>query len=136
MKESNVQLIGKPRIRKVSFETNNAFVFDKDIELDIDNNVTVLKACESEICEAQVILQLSVFKKAELEEVPFQVEIEIEGLFSWDQNTEGDSTLLERALRQNAPAVLYSYIRPIVTNLTVEANMPPLVLPLMNFTEK
>jgi len=39
-------------------------------------------------------------------------------------------------LRQNAPAALFSYLRPIVTQITVEANIPPLVLPLMNFTEK
>jgi preprotein translocase subunit SecB len=39
-------------------------------------------------------------------------------------------------LRQNAPAALFSYLRPIVTQISIEANMPPLILPLMNFTEK
>ena len=39
-------------------------------------------------------------------------------------------------LNENAPAILYSYLRPMITTITVDANLPPLVIPLMNFREQ
>jgi len=66
----------------------------------------------------------------------FKLDIEIQGCFAWDDMLDKDTEQLDTLLRQNAPAALFSYLRPIVTQITVEANIPPLVLPLMNFTEK
>ena len=68
-----------------------------------------------------------------MEEVPFQFNMEIEGLFTWTEELGEKEELLETMLSQNAPAILYSYLRPLITLITVEADMPPLVIPLMNF---
>lgn len=38
-------------------------------------------------------------------------------------------------LRANGPAILLSYIRPYITNITVRDGFPPLILPVMDFTE-
>lgn len=133
MKESSLQLIGKPKVKKVLFETNSDFQFSADIKLDIDTHVQVMRSCVPDECHAQVVLNLSIFKKIVKEEAPFQIEVEIEGLFNWSEEAEENPEFINRVLKQNAAAVLYSYIRPLITNLTVEANMPPLVIPLMNF---
>ena len=64
---------------------------------------------------------------------PFQFNMEIEGFFTWTEELGAKKELLETMLNQNAPAILYSYLRPLITLITVEADMPPLVIPLMNF---
>ncbi len=135
MKESSFQLVGKPQVTKVQFEINKDFVFEKEVALEISNNVRVLKNSNEKKNESIVILSIDVFPSEELADVPFKMEIEIQGCFIWDEILANDNVQLDAMLKQNAPAVLYSYLRPIITLVTVEANMPPLVLPLMNFIE-
>ena len=135
MKESNFQLVGKPQITKIKLDVNKDYIFEKEVTLEIDNNILVQKSADEQEKESIVVLKVRVFTSKELSVVPFKLDIEIQGCFAWDGVLDNDTAQLESMLRQNAPAVLFSYLRPIVTLMTVEANMPPLVLPLMNFIE-
>lgn len=134
LKESSFYLIGKPKITKILFEINKNFVFSDEVPLKVNNNVQIMKNTDAQKMESIVVLSFGVFASETLSDVPFKIDMEIEGHFSWDEKLS-QSTQLEDMLRQNAPAILYSYIRPIITLITVEANMPPLVIPLMNFCE-
>ncbi len=135
MKESNFQLVGKPQITKIKLDVNKDYIFEKEVTLEIDNNILVQKSADEQEKESIVVLKVGVFTSKELSVVPFKLDIEIQGCFAWDDVLDKDTVRLEAMLRQNAPAVLFSYLRPIVTLMTVEVNMPPLVLPLMNFIE-
>ena len=135
MKESYFQLVGKPQITKIKLDVNKDYIFEKEVTLEIDNNILVQKSADEQEKESIVVLKVGVFTSKELSVVPFKLDIEIQGCFAWDDVLDKDTVRLEAMLRQNAPAVLFSYLRPIVTLMTVEANMPPLVLPLMNFIE-
>jgi preprotein translocase subunit SecB len=134
LKESSFYLIGKPKITKILFETNKNFVFSDEVPLKVNNNVQIMKNTDAQKTESIVVLSFGVFASETLSDVPFKIDMEIEGHFGWDEKLS-QSTQLKDMLRQNAPAILYSYIRPIITLITVEANMPPLVIPLMNFCE-
>jgi len=135
LKESNFQLIGKPRITNLQYSTNKDFVFGNDLKLQINNQIQVIHGEDEDQHEALEVLNLGVFRTAEFKDVPFVINLEIEGLFKWDEHLEKKKDMLEIMLKQNAPAILYGYLRPIITFVTVEANMPPLVIPLMNFNE-
>lgn len=135
LKPSNFQLIGKPRVTKKNFQLNKEFDFPEEVSLEIDNNIKVVKTSEEDMI-ATVILNLKFFNASDLTEVPFKLEIEIEGMFQWGETVEEDTADLETLLYQNAPAILYSYLRPIITSASIEANLPPLVIPLMNFSEE
>lgn len=65
-------------------------------------------------------------------EKDFTMDVSIEGYFKWSNTSEND---LEKLLITNAPAVLFSYIRSIVSNTVVYAGLPPIILPLINFNE-
>jgi preprotein translocase subunit SecB len=136
MKESSFQLIGKPQVTNIRFEVNKDYIFNKEVTLEINSNIRVLRNSREQKKESIVILSIGIFSSKELPDVPFKLDIEIQGCFAWDGVLDNDTAQLESMLRQNAPAALFSYLRPIVTLITVEANMPPLVLPLMNFIEK
>ena len=134
LKPSGLQLINKPRITKNMFQVNKDYDFTGEVLLEIDKNVKVTEVSNEEMI-AMVTLHLMFFKDKDFKEVPFKLELEIEGLFGWEKELEENPTQLEILLRENAPAILYSYLRPIITTTSIDANLPPLVIPLMNFRE-
>ncbi len=134
MKPSSFQLINKPRVTKNIFQVNSEYDFSNEVLLEIDKNIKVAKKLKEEMV-ATVILELRFFENKDLNQVPFKLEMEIEGIFEWDEELEDNPNQLEILLKENAPAILYSYLRPIITTTSIDANLPPLVIPLMNFRE-
>ena len=47
MKESNFQLVGKPQITKIKLDVNKDYIFEKEVTLEIDNNILVQKVLMS-----------------------------------------------------------------------------------------
>ena len=135
LKESRFQLVGKPKITKILFETNKEFVFKDKVQLEMNNNIHIIKNSDEQKNDSIIVLNIGIFASKNLSDVPFRLDLEIEGHFMWDDKLTDDAFQLDSMLKQNAPAILYSYLRPIITLITVEANMPPLVIPLMNFFE-
>ena len=135
MKESNFQLVGKPKLNKFQYKTNDEFCFGEEISIEMDTNIQVSRGIDENAQQALVLLTIGIFNNRDVKEAPFVIEIEVEGHFSWTDDFDKNNQLLESMLKQNAPAILYSYVRPLITLITVEANMPPLVIPLINFQE-
>ena len=124
MKESVFQINGKPKINRFNFLLNPDYELNNEISLEINNDVQIMKGIDENSNQAFVLLKIEVFKNQPFEKVPFTIELEIEGHFMWTQET--DEETVEVLLRQNAPAILFSYTRPLITLITVEANLPPL----------
>lgn len=132
MKPSNFQLMEKPSVTKNIFMINKDFDFQGEVSLEIDSDIRVIDEIGIPMASI-VVLNLKFFKNSEFKNVPFSLEIEIEGVFGWDEDLEKNPEQLEVLLRNNSPAILYSYLRPIITTTSVDANLPPLVIPLMDF---
>jgi len=135
MKESNFQLLGKPKLNQFQYQTNDEFCFKDEVSIEMDTNIRVSRGIDENALQALVVLTIGIFTKRDVKESPFVIEIEVEGHFRWTDELDKNNERLENMLKQNAPAILYSYARPLITLITVEANMPPLVIPLMNFQE-
>lgn len=88
MKESNFQLTGNPKLNSFSLETNKEYKFDEELALEIDNNIRIIKGTEEHAQKAIVVLKIGIFTLQELCKVPFQIKIEIEGYFNWDDELE------------------------------------------------
>lgn len=74
--------------------------------------------------EMIVSLQVNIFEKANEKNYPFEMMVQLRGFF-----TMSDSTI---NLDSNAIAILYPYIRSIVSVYTSSINVPPLILPVIN----
>lgn len=133
LKVSNFKMVGKPKLINIQFETNEDYKFEDGVSLEINNQVIVRKDEQSH--QAKVILNVGVFNSKGIKEVPFKMDMSIEGYFKWDEELQKNTSQLEKLLKQNSPAILYSYLRPIITIITADADLPPLVIPLMNFVE-
>lgn len=61
-------------------------------------------------------------------EYPFRLEVIVVGQFEID----GDVKNNVREFQANAVAILFPYVRALVTNCTANANVVPLILPTIN----
>lgn len=128
MEKSHFQ-IKSERIFDVKFTLNKNFKFSKEgIPLDIEFKTNIEKISEN---EASVILYLKIFHEEISQSDPFYIEIGVEGVFVWDSECND----VDKLLKINAPSVLMSNLRSIISQLTVYAGVPPLILPLIDFTK-
>ncbi|MDK0920051.1 protein-export chaperone SecB [Clostridium perfringens] len=128
MKKSKLQF-RNPILTKVEYKINDSFNKEGEIKLKIDLATSINKGDG----EAIVEVLLKVFDKEKLNEVPFFIEIGMKGKFEWADNS--DNALIDKLLETNGPAILISYIRPYISNLTSGSGFLPLVLPLFDLSE-
>lgn len=63
-------------------------------------------------------------------DIPFYLSVNISGFF----NLLGEETD-ETFINQNALAILFPYLRSLVTTVTVNAGIPPIILPAVNIIQ-
>lgn len=109
-------------VNDVKFKSNKIQDDKKVLKLtfDIVNSTKVNKERD----KMEIILKLNIFKGQE--ESPFNMEVEISGFFELEG--EDDITRYEA----NAIAIMYPYLRAIVSTYTASANVSPVILPAIN----
>ena len=114
-------------VKKIVFETNEKYINkNEEIELpfEFDTN-TIIKDDKMEI-----ELGTTIFQNAEENDYPFEMEVILKGYFGVE-NAQSDIKFFEK----NAIAILFPYLRAIVSTYTVNANVAPILLPAMNINE-
>ena len=70
------------------------------------------------------------------EEVPFKLKVEIEGTFLYDMEEDQNKIGFKNLLNTNAVAILYPYLRSLVSSLTGMSNeFTQLILPTVNVAQ-
>lgn len=130
MKPSKFQFLN-PYLEEVNFVANPNFISsEEDSGLEMKNIFNVeVKRSKSEN-RANVGLELEI--NPENEQAPFKLRIKVASDFKWEDLEE---KTVESMLNYNAPALLLSYMRPIVASLTNSSNFPAYNLPFINFRE-
>lgn len=91
-------------------------------------------AIEGNPLAARVRMSFSIFEEKDLKDVPFRLINVVEGDFGWTNDIPAEQ--VSALLKTNAPAVLMSYIRPIISIQTSFAGFPALIIPLVDFTSE
>lgn len=125
MKESIFQF-SDPKLRALRFKVNENFSQESYKGFTFTNNV--FKSIVEENREAIVSLELSIGDVNE--NCPFNIELEIYAKFKCD-----DEAMFKKLIDTNAPAMLLSYARPIISLITSQSGYPALNLPFMNFAQ-
>lgn len=113
-------------VKKIYFELNKSFDFttQKEVQLSPKFNRDILK-----IDENTVAVDLSI--NIDEGDIPFLINIQIEGVFKLEKwEISENRTLIEN----NAVAILFPYLRALVTLVTSNANLNPYILPVMNIS--
>lgn len=107
-------------VKRVNFEYNEEFKDDSaNLDIDIDKNIEYIKN------KMIVTLEVNLFSKTE-KRYPFKMNVEVKGFFEIENNDENIN------FEPNAIAILYPYVRAIVSTYTSNANVMPLILPSIN----
>ena len=130
MKKSGFQLVNQ-KLRSVNYELNTNYKLSTEsIPLEITGTRKIIHL---ENNHAKVIFTIEIFSKTDSSKAPMKATISHEGEFSWDDSFTKEQ--IESLLKHNAPAILLSYDRSILSMLTAYSNLPVLMLPLINFVE-
>ena len=116
-------------VKSISFQANEkCYCMDDQVELDFDFDI------RSSIEENKLIIELSsiIFPNAVTQNYPFEMEVVLKGFFSIDS---ADNNVDISFFKTNAVAILFPYLRAIVSSYTANANIAPVILPAMNINE-
>lgn len=130
MKESFFK-IKNQYTEEIIFKKNLSFtgnINDLDFEFDFDNKIQKI-----ENNKAIVKFTLNIFKESK--EYPFYISVTQTGIFEWDEQVNEYPLSIDTLLNINAPALLLSYIRSIVSQATAFSGYPSFVIPLINFNK-
>lgn len=108
-------------VDQIIFKYNRNF---KDKPVDID--FSILKNTKKIDNKMEVTLETTIFENAETNNYPFEMMVKLTGFFTEENNDE------KIDFEPNAIAILYPYVRSIVSTYTANANVNSLTLPTIN----
>ncbi|WP_343002858.1 protein-export chaperone SecB [Intestinibacter bartlettii] len=114
-------------ITNVRFSINEDFEGENGVELDVSFKTSIKTSNNG---KAIINLTAIVFENCVQNNYPFELEINIQGYFSFDNNLN-DEDVLKRC-KVNGTSILFPYLRSAITDVTKIANVNPLVLPSIN----
>lgn len=121
-----------PALLKLDYVINEEFknVDEKEIKINLKVETQISK--EEDADDAIVVLCVTIGGKTE--DSPFYVYAEEGAKFRWEKEAY-DEVAVDKLLRQNAPALLLSYLRPLIANITGASPYSAYDIPFMNFRE-
>lgn len=118
-----------PRLISIEFNFSKEARIDKTYS--ISQNISIKKTKNAN--SAFVQMEYSCGDKDGQNEQPFFIKAVMEAKFLW-KNIADDK--VDSFLDVNAPSLLISYLRPIVSSVTTYAGITPFSIPFMNFSKK
>ncbi|MFR5508265.1 MAG: protein-export chaperone SecB [Clostridia bacterium] len=110
------------KVNKVEFKTND--IKQQKQVWNLKFNINNITEVNKERNKMKITLIINIFEG--LEDAPFSMNVEISGFF--ELAGEDDITRYEA----NAIAIMYPYLRAIVSTYTASANVSPVILPAIN----
>ena len=118
-------------IEKMVFEINNEFQPNEPTPLDIkfDNHISV------NIADHKAIINLgcTIFEDFKEKNYPFFMLAKIKAFFDFESSLTDEE--VKKLLEINGTAIVFPYLRMIISNLTVNSGLPPLILPTVNISK-
>lgn len=114
-------------VNYVDFKLNRNFE-EQAIDIDFDINRKVEYDSNNENI-AYVTVEVLIFENAEQNNYPFTFKVSIEGKFEVHATDEEEKW---NFTHKNAVAILFPYVRSLISTYTANANVPPLILPPIN----
>lgn len=132
MKNSRFQF-ENPVLKSLDFKINNVSEALDISSVEMQNEIKVNTKRHKE--KPTAIVELSVIIGTEDDSSPFYIEATIGSRFIWDEDKYDEETI-DSLLKMNAPSLLLSFIRPIISNITNVSPYPAYNIPFIDFTDK
>lgn len=121
-----------PSLIGLEFGANEEYSCSENKEVNITINMSVKVEKKDGRNEAKVSLTAELGEKGGV--TPFYVTAIECADFRWKENL--DEEKVDKLLNQNAPSLLLSYLRPVISQLTGASPFGAVNIPFMNFTNQ
>ena len=118
-------------VKDINFVLNENYESYEDLELDLQFNHEIQLDYEGK--KAIIILECTVFENYIENNFPFKLEVGLVGFFEFDTDLSEKET--EVILETNGTAILFPYLRTLISTITTNACIPPLIIPTMNISK-
>lgn len=115
------------RITSYSFQVRDGF--DSSAR-DITQEINIQKKTSP---ESPRTVDIKLFVGVTAKDASLELKIELVGKFQ--AHPEMPENLFEKISNQNAPAILYPFARAFIASMTAQANIPPIILPIVNLSK-
>lgn len=115
-----------PELSNLEFLINDEFNEDKFEGIDISGDTKIARSKNSRTALVSFHLCLG----AKNDSSPFSVDITMQSHFEWDESM--DENLIDKLLKGNAPTLLLSYMRPIVSVITTNSKFHKFNIPYLD----
>ena len=127
MEKQNKIHLKRTFVKSVNFEYKKDFT-----EGELDTSVNIKKEC---IFKEDKDKEYIILFKGSFKNEIFDLEIEFVAVF-------GTSEIIDESFKESifvkssSPAIAFPYLRSFISTLTLNAGLPPLILPAYNFTKE
>ena len=105
---------------------------EDDVQVNLQRRI-IRDTEKKPLAYVELTVQLNKKENTIREDACFVAEVTLQSAFKWDESVNDDSA--NKLLQINAPALLVSYARPILTQLTAASPVPTYNLPFINMDE-
>jgi preprotein translocase subunit secB len=128
MEEQNKIHLKRAFVKSINFE------YKKDIteEDQLDTSVNIRK---EPIFKEGIDNEYVIFFNGAFENEIFDLKIEFVAIFGTSEAID-DNFKKSTFVKINSPAIAFPYLRSFISTLTLNAGLPPLILPAYNFTKE
>ncbi len=120
-----------PTLKELSFCINENFDNQSNHKVQVKMEMSTHIFKSSKPNEASVSLTVEIGEKSEKN--PYWIKGTEQANFRWEDEVSEDMS--ERLLKQNAPSLLLSYLRPIIAQVTASSSYDAYNIPFINFAE-
>ena len=132
MPKTSILQFNNYEVEELSFKSIQVTNGQHEFELHPDFQQNVV-ACGEDEYDVHLSVEISGTNERPL---PFYLKVALVGHFIFcGEETNISSEMKEQIIRRNTISILFPFLRSIVATLTTSANIPTLLLPIMNFAE-
>jgi len=123
-----------PTLEEVYFHINEDFIPSDFIGFDnMDYTIKIKELNQEDEKDDKSLVSFHLNIGSKENRYPFEIKVTYKATFEWSNQSDIEKN---EFLKVNAPAILYSYCRPIISNITGYSGLLPLDLPFYNFTKE
>ena len=122
-----------------TFQFNNPRLISFSLLVDPNGNSLInkhevkFKVNKSKKNNSAIVVLYYNFGNCKKDKSKLNISAEIASIFVWNSVT--DEKIIHNFLNINAPSLLLSYLRPIITNNAVASGFPMFMIPFMDFSK-
>lgn len=119
-------------VEEIDFKINRDYMptgENINVDLNINHNIDI----DMDENRATLLLEAEINENFKEKKLPFYLKVDLVSFFVFDVDVHEDE--VTNLLEVNGVSIAFPYLRSLITNITSNSGLPPLVIPTLNVAE-